>query len=87
MEKQMKIAKVKRPKGIREQEQRLTRMMALIFGTFLLTYFPGVTVKLVPYPILIFDYKSYVCFFRLTTNWTTLLPTWPVTSSTGRLSS
>ena len=35
------------PKGLREKEQKLTRMMGGIFLVFLLTYMPGVIVKLV----------------------------------------
>ena len=47
MELQMRNTKTKLPKGIRKSEQKLTKMMVFIFGTFLLTYMPGVVVKMV----------------------------------------
>ena len=47
MEIQMRNTKTKLPKGIRKSEQKLTKMMVFIFGTFLLTYMPGVVVKMV----------------------------------------
>eukprot|EP00095_Tigriopus_kingsejongensis_P007204 maker-scaffold192_size271026-snap-gene-1.21 protein:Tk07204 transcript:maker-scaffold192_size271026-snap-gene-1.21-mRNA-1 annotation:"gustatory receptor trehalose 1" len=33
------------PKGMKQREQRLTKMMLFIFGCFLLTYLPGVGIK------------------------------------------
>ena len=47
MELQMRNAKKKLPKGIRKSEQKLTKMMLLIFGVFMLSYLPGVGVKIV----------------------------------------
>lgn len=45
MEKQLK-SRASMPKGMKEREQRLTKMMLFIFGCFLLTYLPGTVVKL-----------------------------------------
>ena len=47
MELQMRTTKTKLPKGIRKSEQKLTKMMVFIFGIFLVTYMPGVIVKMV----------------------------------------
>ena len=47
MELQMRNTKTKMPKGIRKSERRLTKMMAFIFGIFVVTYMPGVVVKMV----------------------------------------
>lgn len=35
------------PKGLKKKEQQLTKMMCIIFGCFIVTYMPGVFVKLV----------------------------------------
>ena len=47
MEEEMKRASTKVPKGLKEREQKLTKMMAFIFMCFLATYMPGVVVKVV----------------------------------------
>ena len=47
MEAQLKTSDMKMPKGLKAREQKLTRMMLFIFSCFLLTYMPGVIVKLV----------------------------------------
>ena len=47
VESQMHRTSTRVPKGLKEREQRLTKMMALIFGCFLFTYMPGVVIKLV----------------------------------------
>ena len=41
----MQRASTRVPKGLKAREQKLTKMMGLIFGTFLLTYLPGVAIK------------------------------------------
>ena len=43
----MKTSDMKMPKGLKQREQKLTKMMLFIFSCFLLTYMPGVIVKLV----------------------------------------
>ena len=49
MEKQLVRTSTIMPKGMKMREQRLTKMMAFIFGCFLLTYMPGAVIKLVSY--------------------------------------
>lgn len=47
MEAQLKRSSAALPKGLKDREQRLTKMMLFIFGCFLITYLPGAIVKLV----------------------------------------
>jgi len=47
MERQMQRSSSRTPQGLRKREQKLTKMMALIFGCFLVTYMPGAVIKLV----------------------------------------
>ena len=47
MEAQLKRSSAALPKGLKDREQRLTKMMLFIFGCFLVTYLPGAIVKLV----------------------------------------
>lgn len=47
METQMQRSSTRVPRGLKEREQKLTKMMAFIFACFLATYMPGVIIKLV----------------------------------------
>ena len=47
MRKTLEASTAKIPKGLRRREQKLTKMMFLIFGCFLVTYIPGLITKLV----------------------------------------
>lgn len=57
------------PKGLRDRENRLTNMMLIIYVTFLLTYWPGVLVKLFDKDI---NHGSVHIFFYIL-NWSSVL--------------
>ena len=47
MEKEMRKSKIRVPTALRDREQKLTRMLLIIFVCFLLSYAPGMIIKLV----------------------------------------
>jgi hypothetical protein len=49
MEHEVRNSKVSLPKGLKEREQRLTKMMLIIFACFIITYMPSYFVKTVSF--------------------------------------
>ena len=47
MEIEMRKSKIRMPTALRDKEQKLTRMLLIIFICFLLSYGPGMVFKLV----------------------------------------
>ena len=47
MEKELRESRMKIPTGLKEKEQRITKMLLCIFICFLVSYGPGMIIKVV----------------------------------------
>ena len=58
----MRKSRIKVPTALKDKEQKLTRMMLIIFVCFLLSYGPGMIIKLVSLTIILMNSNADVIF-------------------------
>ena len=58
----MRKSRIKVPTALKDKEQKLTRMLLIIFVCFLLSYGPGMIIKLVSLTIILMNSDADVIF-------------------------
>ena len=64
MEKEMRKSRIKVPTALKDKEQKLTRMLLIIFVCFLLSYGPGMIIKVVSLTLFLMNCYGGIILIR-----------------------